>query len=201
MLFLSVLSVQAETAESTDIQNSPAASTADPELRSVFSIDTSYLFSGADNNGWGIGITYEYMFFPHFSIKGGLSHMTFFTELPDVYCTSVGVSLFANYYFSNKGLSGFYAGSGCSTDFFNYFGSGDVPDPPKDTVICIGPVAGYKHTFQLGEHFKRHFGLMFDIYNGWQFLISNSDNLYNDVTYSQEGWLFGVKFKVLVGRK
>lgn len=126
--------------------------------------------------------------------------MTFFTDEESVYCTSVGVSLFANYYPAGKGLSGFYFGGGCSTDFFNYFGSGNVPDPPKDTVICAGPVIGFKHTFPLGRHWNRTFGLMTDIYNGWQFLIQNSENLYNDAKYSQEGWLFGIKLKLLIGK-
>lgn len=90
---------------------------------SNFSLDFNYTLVGLRNNGWGLGLGYEYLIYPHFAILGVFGHSTFLTDLNDFYCTTVNLSLGFNYYIQNRGLEGIYVGLSNGTDFLMYFGS------------------------------------------------------------------------------
>jgi hypothetical protein len=71
--------------------------------------------------------------------------MTFLTGIEDVYCTSVNISLFVNYYPFGNGLDKLYIGLGGGCDFMNYFGGGEIPSNAEDTLIFITPRIGWKY--------------------------------------------------------
>lgn len=171
------------------------------EPRTIFSLETGYLFTGIQNNGWGLGFSLEHEVFDFLSVKGTFSHMTFTTSVDDVYCTSVGLSLYANYYPFGRGLDLLYIGAGSGIDFLNYFGTGNVPAVPKDTVISAMPVIGWKQNFPEFTFSRFAVGSMIDVYSGWQFVVSNTGNLPDDTDYTSRGWLFGVKVKVFVEKR
>ena len=174
-------------------------STADEKLDSVLSLETGYLIKGLKNNGFGLGLSYEKLLPGDFlSLRGTFSHMTFLTSQEDVYCASVGISLFANYYPMKKGLEGLYLGAGCNTTFLNYFGDGKLPDGKSDTVINVGPLAGVKHTFRFRHGLPLLSGVTADAYTGWLFNISDSGKLADHLKYTDEGWVFGIKLKLIL---
>jgi hypothetical protein len=99
----------------------PAENAGTNNLKTIFSLETRYLLSGIQNNGWGLGFSVEQKIFNYFSIKGTFLHTTFTTDVEGVDCTSVGLSLFANYYPFGRGLDLLYMGTGSGIDFLNYF--------------------------------------------------------------------------------
>jgi hypothetical protein len=179
----------AHPAENTGLHAAP---------QTIFSLETGYLFTGMQNNGWGLGFSIEQEVFDYLSVKGTFSHMTFTTAVDDVYCTSVGLSLYANYYPFGRGLNLLYVGAGSGIDFLNYFGSGTVPAVPRDTVISAIPVIGWKQNFPALTFSGLTVGSMIDVYSGWQFVVSNTGNLPDDTDYTSRGWLFGIKIRVFI---
>ncbi len=171
------------------------------EPRTIFSLETGYLLTGIQNNGWGLGFSLEREVFDYLSVKGTFSHMTFTTSVDDVYCTSVGLSLYVNYYPFGRGLDLLYIGAGSGIDFLNYFGTGNVPAVPKDTVMSAMPVIGWKQNFPALTFSRFAVGSMIDVYSGWQFVVSNTGNLQDDTDYTSRGWLFGVKIKVFIEKR
>jgi hypothetical protein len=115
--------------------------------------------------------------------------MTFQTDIDDVYCTSVNISLFVHYYPLVDDLDKSYIGLGSSGDFMNYFGSGALPDNSEDTLISIIPIAGWKW------HVLKH--LMLDVYVEYKFVIQDTENHVKIKDYINAGVQFGVGFKLL----
>ncbi|MDR2516887.1 MAG: hypothetical protein LBC88_05845 [Spirochaetaceae bacterium] len=134
----------------------------------IQTLDLSYAFSGFRNHGWGLGFCHEQKLPGRLSIKGILGHMTFLTGMENVYCTSVSISLFVNYYPLGSGLDGPYLGIGSGCDFMHYFGTGTLPPAAKDTLIHITPRIGWKLTI---TRF-----LMIDIFTGYKIILADSHN-------------------------
>jgi hypothetical protein len=154
----------------------------------LFSIDLSYALTGFLNQGWGIGLGYEKKAVDFLSFTGGFGHMTFLTGIKDVYCTSVSLSLFSNYYPLSSGLDKLYVSVGGGCDFMNYFGSGEFPDTAHDTLIHITP--------QLGWKINALRFLMIDVSTGYKFIITDTQN-YNEIKdYVNPGFRFNLGFKV-----
>ncbi|MDR3283964.1 MAG: hypothetical protein LBS97_02160 [Treponema sp.] len=154
----------------------------------LFSLDLGYSLTGLTNSGWGIGINYEQKLLDYLSVKGGIGHMTFLTGQDDVYCASVNISLFLNYYPLGSGLDTVYVGLGGGVDFMNYFGGGPLPDNPEDTLISIIPITGWKwHVLK---------PLMLDVYVGYKAVIQDAENYRKIKDYVNAGVQFGVGFKV-----
>ena len=156
---------------------------------SLFTLDLSYSLTGLYNHGWGIGLNYERKLFNHLSVKGNFSHMTFLTGINNVYCTSVHLSLFANYYPLGSGLDKSYFGIGTGCDFMNYFGSGEIPDNAEDTLVHITPQTGWK--------FWALDFLMIDVSVGYKILIINAENYREIENYINDGFRFGINILIL----
>jgi hypothetical protein len=155
----------------------------------LFSLDLSYSLTGLKNQGWGIGLKYEKKLLNHLSVMGNFGHMTFLTDINDVYCTSVHFSVFANYYPLGNGLDKLYISVGNGCDFMNYFGKGELPHTTLDTLIHITPKVGWK--FNILKYF------MIDISTGYKYLITSTQN-YNEIeNYVNSGLCFGINFKIL----
>jgi len=169
--------------------------------RTIFTLETGYLLSGIKNNGWGLGFSIEQQIINFLSVKGTFSHLTFVTSTENVYCATVGLSLFANLYPFGNGLDKLYFSGGCSTDFLNYFGSGNVPDIPKDTVTSLIPIIGWKQNFPKFDIKSLQIRCLIDFYTGWQFIIQDSHNLPNDLNYTSHGWFFELKIKISIEKK
>jgi hypothetical protein len=155
----------------------------------LFSLDLGYSLTGFTHSGWGVGINYEHKLLDYLSLKGGIGHMTFQTDINDVYCTSVNMSLFANYYPLGRGLDKLYVGLGSGGDFMSYFGSGALPPDPKDTLISIIPIVGWKwHVLK---------PLMIDVHAAYKAVLQDAENYGSIKDYVNAGWQFGISFNIL----
>ena len=156
----------------------------------AFYLDLSYSLTGFQNHGWGIGLTYERKLLDHFSGEGNLGHMTFLTDIENVYSTSVSLSLFANYYPLSRNLDKLYIGAGNGCDFMHYFGKGKLPPSAKDIIIHITPRIGWKfHIFSF---------LMIDLSAGYKFIVSNTQNHREIKNYVNPGFRFGFDFMIFL---
>jgi hypothetical protein len=160
-----------------------------PPINRLFTLDFAYSLTGLKNSGWGIGVNYEHKLFDFLSVKGGIGHMTFQTDINDVYCTSVNISLFAHYYPLRGGLDKSYIGIGCGGDFMNYFGDGELPNNSEDTLISIIPITGWKW------HVLKY--LMIDVRVGYKFVIQDAENYTKIKDYVNAGVQFGLGFNIL----
>ena len=158
----------------------------------LFSLDLSYALTGLLNQGGGIGLSYEKKLVDWLSFSGVFGHMTFLTGIKDVYCTSVSISLFTNYYPLSNGLDKLYLSVGGGCDFMNYFGSGKLPDTEADTLIHVTPQLGWKYNI---NRF-----VMLDLSAGYKLIFNYTDN-YNDVKeYVNPGLRFKLGVKVFFTR-
>jgi hypothetical protein len=151
----------------------------------LFSLDINYLITGLRNQGGGLGVKYEQSIADYFSVKGGFGHMLFKTGIDDVYCASVDISLFVNYYPFGNDLDKFYVGIGNGCDFMNYFGDGTLPEDQGDTIIFLTPIAGYKFNLK---------PLTIDVNAGYKFIIVNSNNYADIEYYVNKGLQLGLGF-------
>ena len=119
--------------------------------------------------------------------------MTFLTGIEDVYCTSVSISLFANYYPFGNGLDKLYIGLGNGCDFMHYFGSVEVPPNAEDILIFITPKIGWKFTL------KNIF--LIDISVGYKFVVVDAYNYSEIKRYTNAGPQFGLAFKIFFKMK
>lgn len=156
----------------------------------LLALDLSYSLTSLLNHGWGVGLNYERNIFDFFSFKGNFGHMTFLTSINNVYCTSVHISLFANYYPLGGGLDKSYIGIGNGCDFMNYFGNGELPDNNQDILIHITPQTGWK--FKVMEY------LMIDVSIGYKFIISDTQNYRKIKDYVNDGLRFGLNFHIFL---
>jgi hypothetical protein len=157
----------------------------------LFSLDLGYSLTGLTNSGWGIGVNYEQKILDFLSLKGGFGHMTFLTGHEDVYCTSVNISLFVNYYPLVDGMDDLgkaYIGIGSGGDFMNYFGPGALPANLDDTLISVLPITGWK--WQVLDY------VMIDVYAGYKFIISGGENYADIKDYVNAGIQFGLGLKL-----
>jgi hypothetical protein len=156
----------------------------------LFSLDLSYALTGVLNQGWGIGLSYEKKVVDWLSFTGVFGHMTFVTGIKDVYCTSVSLSVFSNYYPLSNGLDKLYVTIGGGCDFMNYFGSGGLPETANDTLIHITPLLGWK--FNLFKY------LMLDMSTGYKFIITGSQNYSEIKDYVNPGFRFNFGFRIFL---
>jgi hypothetical protein len=161
---------------------------ADADIDHLLSLDLAYSIIGLMNQGWGIGLSYEEKLLKSLSVKGTLGHMTFSTGLEDVYCTSVNISLFVNYYPFGNGLDKLYIGMGNGCDFMYYFGGGEALPNAEDVLIFIAPRAGWK--FNISRYF------MIDISAGYKFIVVDAYNYSEIKSYTYAGPQFGLGFKI-----
>ena len=154
--------------------------------KNIFSLDLSYSLTSLLSQGWGIGLNYEKKLFDYMSLKVNFEHMTFLTNIKDVYCTSVHLSLFANYYPIGSGMDKLYIGIGNGCDFMNYFGNGKLPDSNQDILIHLTPQTGWK--FRIIDI------LMIDASIGYKFIITDSQNYLEIKNYANDGFRLGLKF-------
>ncbi|MDR2793297.1 MAG: hypothetical protein LBB61_06480 [Treponema sp.] len=157
---------------------------------SIFSLDLGYTLTGLTNNGWGLGVSYEQKIWDYLSVKGGFGHMTFLTSREDVYCTSVHISLFTNYYPFRGGIDKLYIGIGSGADFMNYFGDGELPDNSADNVIHITLILGWK--FLVWKH------VMIDVSGGYKFIAVDAQNYKTILDYIHPGVHFGIGIKIFL---
>lgn len=169
------------------------------ELKGLFSLECEYLNIGLENNGWGLGCSYERLIFDWLSWKAKFGHSTFQTIEDNVNCTSVTVSLSMSYYPFSSGLNWLYVSAGCSTDFLNYFGSGNIPDPANDTIIKQMSLVGWKQNFKLFDIKENSLYCMLDFSTGWQFIFSNSENFIENQQYVEHGFILSTKIKFSLG--
>jgi hypothetical protein len=162
---------------------------AQTNIDSLFSLDISYSLTSLLNHGWGIGLNYERKLIDYFSLKGNFGHMTFLTGIKDVYCTSVHLSLFANYYPLGNGFDKLYIGVGNGCDFMNYFGGGELPNTNQDILIHITPQIGWK--------FRPLNFLMIDVSTGYKFIITGKENYTEIKEYINDGFRFGLNIMLL----
>jgi len=165
---------------------------ADDDIDYLLSLDISYALSNLPKQGWGIGVNYEKRLFNHLSVKGNFGHMTFLTGIKDVYCTSVHLSAFVNYYPMGNGLDKSYIGIGIGSDFMNYFGKGEKPDNNEDILVHLTPQTGWK--FLVLPY------LMIDVSVGYKFIIAGTQN-YDEISkYVHPGVRFGLNFYLFFSR-
>jgi hypothetical protein len=158
------------------------------EHDNLFSLDISYALTGLLNQGWGIGFSYEKKVVDWLSFTGIFGHMTFLTSLKNVYCTSVNLSLFVNYYPLSNGLDKLYVSVGGGSDFMNYFGKGEMPETTNDILIHITPLLGWK--FNILKY------LMIDVSTGYKFIITDPQNYSEIENYVNPGLRFKLGFKI-----
>jgi hypothetical protein len=127
--------------------------------------------------------------FDWLSFTGIFGHMTFLTGSENVYCTSVSLSLFSNYYPLINGLDKLYASVGCGCDFMNYFGKGKLPETSNDTLLHITPLLGWK--FNVLKF------LMLDISTGYKFVITDSQNYREIKDYVNPCFRFNLGFRIV----
>jgi hypothetical protein len=161
---------------------------AETDIDHLVSLDLAYSVTGLMNQGWGIGLSYEEKILKFLSIKGAFGHMTFLTGIDDVYCTSVNIALFVNYYPFGNGLDKLYISLGNGCDFMNYFGCGEVPSGTKDTLIFI--------TSKIGWKFIPVTYVMIDISAGYKFVVVDAYNYSEIKRYTNAGPQFGLGFKI-----
>ena len=180
---------ETETEFESEIETESESEKSTDKQKSIFSLDTGYLFSGLKNNGWGLGLSYEYLLTSFLSVKGEFSHCTVFPKDYDFVLTTVGLSLGAYFYFLDKILGDyFYAGVGCCTDFFMYSVSGITEnDNNKDTLIRVFNHFGWK--FSLMDY------AIIDIFYCYRLPVCETD--ISDVSWSlvKDGTEIGVKVK------
>jgi hypothetical protein len=171
----------------------PPLTHAETNLDHLLSLDLAYLTTGLMNQGWGMGLSYEEKIFKFLSIKGTFGHMTFLTGIKDMYCTSVNLSLFVNYYPFGNGLDKLYIGMGSGCDFMNYFGGGEAPPNAGDVLISFTPKLGWK--FIPSKYF------MIDVSAGYKFFVTDAYNYQEIKKYTYAGPQFGLGFKVFFKKK
>jgi hypothetical protein len=158
------------------------------ELDHLFSLDLSYSITGFRNHGWGLGLNYEKKIFDYLSVKTTFGHMTFLTGVEHVYCASVNMSLFANYYPFGKGLEALYIALGSDCDFMNYFGKGEVPPDAQDILIFMTPKIGWKYNI------KNY--VMVDLSAAYKFAFVDASNYREIERYTKTGLQLKLGFKI-----
>ena len=109
----------------------------------IFSLDARYLGIALKNNGWGLGLAYEFPIKTFASFKGLFSHMTLMPSEEQDWITTVGIGMEGRLYPFNHGMRFLYLGMGMGTDFIMFTGAEDL----NYTYINCCPFAGWKQNF------------------------------------------------------
>ncbi len=161
--------------------------------RSNISMDLGVMFNAIKNNGWGLGVTGEYLFYRYFSIYGNFSHKVFFSKGGKNVCTTENIALNLFTYPFGMGLDKFlYLGGGSSVEFIQFTGENLPQDKDNKSAIFIQGLAGWK------QPLTQYFAI--EGYSGYKWLLYTIDipEDYNHLL--DHGFFFGFKFKVKFGK-
>ena len=173
---------------STEAQAEVEARAKQP-IESFFSLDLGWFLHGLSNNGIALGVNYEHIIVPHFSLRGTAGFMLFGVSALDAYAADVSISLYASWYPLSNTLDKLYVGVGASTDFVCYFGSDSLPDPAEDVLIAVTPIVGWKQNIANV--------VALDFYGGYSFIVFNSQRFHGTEEYIRSGIQLGIRFKIL----
>ena len=198
-LFAFILTYRLPAKESAATQEADPVLEADAEeeakarekerVTSVLSFDLGWLIHGFTTNGVALGINYERLIVPHFSLRGTAGAMLCNISELDVYAVDVSLSLYANWYPLSRMLDKLYVGVGATGDFMCYFGGSSLPDSPTDELVSITPVIGWKQNIANV--------VVLDFYGGYSFVVFNSQRISDAEDYIRSGVQLGIRFKIL----
>lgn len=148
-LFLSVSPIFAlSSADSAPQESLPQLSEENEKeniKRSDISADFSVLGDALMHNGWGLGVSGEYLFTRHFSINGTFSHSVLFSDFDSTVYTTESLSLNFYCYPFGLGLDKYlYIGGGNSTDFIQFNGTNLPEEESRKTAIFMQARAGWR---------------------------------------------------------
>ncbi|MBP3743324.1 MAG: hypothetical protein J6J00_10095 [Treponema sp.] len=149
--------------------------------KGIFSFDFSYMGAGLQNNGWGLGFTYEHGIMNFASLKGSFSHVSLKPDLEHDWITSVGLGLNARIYPFNKGMNMLYLGYGIGTDFVMYMGE---EEEKTSTYISHCPHLGWKQNFL--DY------VMLEAYIGYRIKTTEPDAFALECGISKHGVEYGI---------
>ena len=159
------------------------------QVTSVLSFDLGWFIHGLTNNGVALGINYERLIVPHFSLRGNAGAMLCNISELDVYAVDISLSFYANWYPLSRMLDKLYVGAGVTGDFMCYFSGSSLPDPPTDELVSITPVIGWKQNIANV--------VVLDVYGGYSFVVFNSQRINGAEEYIRNGVQLGIRFKIL----
>lgn len=181
LFLINIVFVDAENMESTNKTN---------ELKYLFSLDTSYTKIALRYSGLGIGVNYEHKLTNFLSIKLGFGQMFCFSEITIL---TIDQQLFLYYYPLGNGLDKLYIGLGHGGNLFLYPNDTNKDDASVDAAVSITPILGWK--WKILNYF------MLDPFIGWSFNIPLTNNYENFDSYLNNGFQWGIKFKILLANK
>ena len=155
---------------------------------SVLSFDLGWLMHGLANNGLALGMNYERLVVPHFSLRGTAGAMFFSIPAMDAYSVDAALSLCANWYPFSDMLDKLYAGIGVTADLLYYFGGDSLPDPPVDAIISLAPTIGWKQNIANI--------IVLDFFGSYSFLVFSIQRFRSE-EYIRNGFQIGARFKIL----
>ena len=199
-LFAFILTYRLPAQEGAAAQEGePAAANAETEekpskgekerVTSVLSFDLGWLIHGLANNGVALGVNYERLIVPHFSLRGMAGAMLCNVSELDAYAVDIELSLYANWYPLSDMLDKLYVGVGVNGDIMCYFGANSIPNPPVDELVSITPVIGWKQNVANV--------VVLDFFGGYSFFVFNSQRFYDTEDYIRSGVQLGIRFKIL----
>ncbi len=164
----------------------------EPELKTSCDIDMNALFFGVSHGGGGLGISFEKQLMPHFAARGGLSHSIVGTDVEDIYCHALSLSLFARIYPMSRQLRKLYFGLGGFFDYASYASfTGHTPEGSEENggvMLSFAPQVGYK--------FSLPWNFMLDVYLGYKFVYQNDIAAYSEVSdYLNSKLQYGISIK------
>ena len=158
-------------------------------VTSVLSFDLGWFIHGLTNNGVALGVNYERLIVPHFSLRGAAGTMFFNVSALDAYAADVSISLYANWYPLSRMLDKLYVGVGATVDFVCYFGGRTLPDPSEDALVSITPTIGWKQNIANA--------VVLDFFGGYSFIVFDTQRFHDAGEYIRSGIQLGIRFKIL----
>ena len=158
-------------------------------VASVLSFDLGWLLHGFSRNGIALGVNYERLIVPHFSLRGTMGFMLFNASALDAYAVDVSISLYASWYPLSRMLDRLYVSVGSSADFVCYFGNDSLPDPANEVLVTVTPIVGWKQNIANI--------VVLDFYGGYSFVVLNSQLFHGTDEYIRSGIQLGVRVKLL----
>lgn len=155
--------------------------------KNILSFDLGYLGTGLQNNGWGLGLSYEAELLRRLAVKGSFSHMTMKPSGAGMTVTTVGLQLEALCYPFARGLDWLYVGGGCGTDFIMYKGDSVADGKQDDALITLLGEIGWKQNF-----FDY---VMADAFFGYRHTLNDGDNAFSSKIVRQ-GLAYGIRIKL-----
>lgn len=158
-------------------------------VESVLSFDLGWLIHGLANNGVALGLNYERLVVPHFSLRTTVGAMLLNVSALDACALDFSISLYANWYPLSRMLDKLYVGVGAIADFMYYFLGAGLPSPPMDALISVMPTIGWKQNIANV--------VVLDFYGGYSFLAFNTQRFHGADDYIRSGVQLGIRFKIL----